>query len=230
MWIKNPIMGKNMDLAGLPREAGLLILLISFSFVLVDAKYITFPTKKQCRQASPKAADPYPRECGRFRAPSRRTPYIVGGQSATWGQIPWQVWFAMKLSSRSGIAHGAYNAISHDVVIHVDRHRKIVPSCLTRSQILSLEMFSAREKCVCEESLVNDFATGCDLPILIVNNRDIASGRNMRHERIRTDCVRKCDNLFLLLTRHKPPYLPSTLILIKKNPIDSDHEYVRGVS
>ena len=110
---------------------------------------------------------------------------------------------SMKLSSRSGIGHGAFIAISHDVVIHVDRDRKIVLSCLTPSHILSLEMLSAREKCVCEESLVSDFATGCDLPI--VNNRDIASGRNMRHERIPTDCVRKCDNLFLLLTRHKPP-------------------------
>ena len=89
-------MGKKMVLAGLPREAGLLILLISLSFVLVVTA--RQPPRKFCQLASPEAADPYPGECGRFGAPSRtkrRTPYIVGGQPATWGQIPWQVRFAI---------------------------------------------------------------------------------------------------------------------------------------
>ena len=83
-----------MVLATLKPGVGLVILLTGLTFVCDASNNLPPPPDRLCQAASAEATNPFPGECGRFGRPSR-TPYIAGGKSATWGEIPWQVGFAI---------------------------------------------------------------------------------------------------------------------------------------
>ena len=87
-----------MVIATLKPAVGLVILFTGLTFVCDASNNFPSPPEKICEAASAEAPNPFPGECGRFGRPSRsrrRTPYIVGGESVTWGKIPWQVGFAI---------------------------------------------------------------------------------------------------------------------------------------